>query len=221
MLEEKRGQDRIERSRRHITRRNEDKEGIEERDEVPDWRKKEGKRRGKRRDEKREGQALAPLGTYHLLRSNSSSAPIRSLLYMYMYLLTAFRSHTDTTLIRVRLTYCLIIGPPIEQHEGIRGKSWASQFSLLTIPRGGGGRDELGQILPRRLLILPSFLINTVLQISRCYHWYALFNSLPKVARKKEVETLIQRIPVSTIKAFDCPTKRATETCFQITMAAN
>ena len=80
--------------------------------------------RKRREDEvrgKRQGEILAPLLAYRSLASFASTwaqDDLFSLVSSRARSHPAFRSHTDTAgFIRVRLTYCLIIGPPRERRQ--------------------------------------------------------------------------------------------------------
>lgn len=136
---------------REIAPRNEKERqrGWERREQKSDRSKKEGKR------ETRRGKRTSAGATW--------SIPLAS---VQLRLRTLIRSwcisipHWYHGLIRVRLTYCLIIGPPI-QHEKPRDP----EFPLLTISEKKGYRMRCVWIdsLPRHLDLFSSFLINTVL----------------------------------------------------------
>lgn len=115
-----------------------------QRDEEGEGPERETERLNRKRREtaevrgKRRGEILAPLSAYRSLASFASAWARDDLFSLVPSLARsparacsrpAFRSHTDTAgLIRVRLTYCLIIGPPRERSQ-LRSPCRAGHFS--------------------------------------------------------------------------------------------
>lgn len=101
--------------------------------------------RKRREDEvrgKRQGEILAPLLAYRSLVSFASTwarDDLFSLVPSRAHSHPAFRSHTDTAgFIRVRLTYCLIIGPPRERRQSSiamprRSRHFSRRFGIATV----------------------------------------------------------------------------------------